>query len=74
MGNGKTINIYTDAWTSNNPIILSQNTYNLTKVAGLIDDNKNWKTNIVWNTFSKENTIKILATHIPREEVDDGVD
>lgn len=74
LGNGRTTNIFTDAWLSKRPTSPNQNSNNITTIADLIDDNKNWKTSNIWNSFSRENAMRILSTHIPTEKEEDGID
>lgn len=67
MGNGKNMNLYTDAWNDNRPSIPTALNLHVNKVADLINENGTWKHNLIWNSFTFEDARKIMATHIPKK-------
>lgn len=56
------------------PTVSTRNTTTITKVADLISENKTWKISLIWNTFSRINASKILASHIPKGDEEDALE
>ncbi|XP_048498238.1 uncharacterized protein LOC125496736 [Beta vulgaris subsp. vulgaris] len=78
LGNGKSIRMESDRWHPGKimkpkPIENQDPLNQLLWVSDLIDQSKNWKPSIIWKLYSLEDAKEILATHIPREEIEDEI-
>lgn len=76
IGDGSLTNILSDKWLRGDPVKIKQGIsleeLEVQKVKDLINPNHNaWNHNLIWQIFSRDTTIRILATHIPRSEFQD---